>query len=93
MKTIVLAVILLCLAEAFYFISALIDRWYEDHEKIKTLRKEVKELRAEIDKLYILNQKNNENVEICANTTLHIHNDIGRLGFRLQKLERKGKDE
>lgn len=90
---IILAILSLCLAAAFYFISALIDRWYEDHEKIKDLRKEVKELRAEMDELHILSQKNNENIEVCANATLHIRNDIGRLGFRVQKLERKGKDE
>lgn len=90
---IILAILSLCLAAAFYFISALIDRWYEDHHKLKALQKEMEVLMGEINELYILNQKNNQNVEVCANATMHIRNDIGRLGFRVQKLERKGKDE
>lgn len=100
---IVMLIFVLLFAVAFYFINALINRWHSDHKKLKNLEMRMNYVESEChnniwelndlyDRLYDLRDFTDEmnyNINLCAASMLNLSNDIGKLGNRIQKIERK----
>ena len=100
-------IFVLLFAAAFIFINALINKWQAVSHKIQHLEAELRESKIDIDGVYdrflelsTKLDKTNHNVDIdkknidaCANAILKMRNDIGKLGNRLQNLERKEDNE
>ena len=94
-------------AVAFYCINSLFNRFYIDQKRITKLEVEFNNFKYDVDNLYedvnylkIKLDKTNHNVEqdknnidACANAILNIRNNVGKLGNRLQAIERKGNNE
>ena len=92
---------------AFYFINALINKWQSMSHKMQHLEAELRESKIDIDGVYdrflelstkLDNTNHNveqdkNNIDACANAILNIRNNVGKLGNRLQAIERKGNNE
>lgn len=92
---------------AFYFINKLIDRWHADHSRLEYFMERESGMQFEINELFdklnglqhdidlIRNDVDwdKNNIDACANSILNIRNDIGKLGNRLQKVEKEGKED
>lgn len=100
---IVMFIFVLLFAAAFIFINALINKWQSMSHKIQYLEAELRESKIDIDGVYdrflelstkLDNTNHNvdwdkKNIDACANAILNIRNNIGKLGNRIQKIERK----
>ena len=105
--TIIMLIYAAMFAVAFYFINSLINRFYIDQKRIEKLEAELRESKIDIDGVYdrflelstkLDNTNHNvehdkNNIDACANAILNIRNNVGKLGNRLQAIERKGNNE
>lgn len=85
---------------AFYFINALINRFEDLKKKIENTNSEVNDLydrliylRVEVETNKSNVEQDKNNIDACANAILNIRNNVGKLGNRLQAIERKGNNE
>lgn len=94
----IIAILCLLVAAAFYFINVLIDRWIETKNKLKGVTGKLLELEERISKLEGKVEAHSdlfsgvammEDIEREANSMLNVKNDIGKLGNRVQALERE----
>ena len=102
MKIVMFIFVLLFAIAAFIF-NALINKWQAMSHKIQYLEAELRESKIDIDGVYDrflelstkLDETNHnvdldkKNIDACANAILNIRNNIGKLGNRIQKIERK----
>lgn len=101
--TLVMILFVLLFAVAFIFINALINKWQAMSHKIQYLEAKLRASKIDIDGVYdrflelstkLDNTNRNvdwdkKNIDACANAILNIRNNIGKLGNRIQKIERK----
>ena len=94
----VLAILCLLVAAAFYFINVLVNRWIEQKNKTKGLQKHILVLEERINKLEGKVEAHSnlfsgvammDDIEREANAMLNVKNDIGKLGNRVQALEKE----
>lgn len=102
--TIIMLIYAAMFAVAFYFINKLIDRYYNQMQVISDLEFRVKheinelydrciDLNIKLDKVNANVDIDKKNIDACANAILNIRNNVGKLGNRLQAIERKGNNE
>lgn len=105
--TIIMIIFATMFAVAFYLINALINRNDADHKRIEQLEEKVQQLVYEMNDIYSryyglrdftdeINahvEQDKTNIDACANAILNIRNNVGKLGNRLQNLERKEDNE
>lgn len=105
--TIVMFIFVALFGVAFYFINALINKWQAMSHKMRHLEAKLRESKIDIDGVYdrflelstkLDNTNHNvehdkNNIDACANAILNIRNNVGKLGNRLQAIERKGNNE
>ena len=101
--TLVMILFVLLFAVAFYCINSLFNRFCIDQKRTIKLETELNNFKYDVDNLYEdynylkteLDKTNHKvdwdkkNIDACANAILNIRNNIGKLGNRIQKIERK----
>ena len=101
--TVIMFIFTLLFIVVFYFINALINRSDTDHKRIEELEEKVQQLGYEMNDIYSRHnglrdftdeinahvEQDKTNIDACANAILNIRNNIGKLGNRIQKIERK----
>ena len=99
-ERIILIFVCLLLAAIFWFLAVLVDRWDAQKHKLEELKLSYQLLSAQID---ILEGKveahgelfsgvaTAEDIEREANAVLNLRNEVGKLGNRVQAIERKDK--
>lgn len=88
----------------FWILAALVNRWDEDHKKLKQLQSDIDDLYtqfyglrdfAELTKGLVDNNAKvaAANDEAMASANLNMRNDISKLSIRLKKLEERTNNE
>jgi uncharacterized protein YaaN involved in tellurite resistance len=80
-------------AFGYYILASLVNRWDEDHERIKQLRKDVNDISKRLDEdekeLKRLGECTKDITDKNANLYINIRNDIAKIGMKIRRLEGK----
>ena len=101
-ERIILIFVCLLLAVVFWFLAILVDRWDAQKRKLEGLKLDFQIYMARLDEIEGRIDAHSElfsgvatydDIEREANSVLSLRNDIGKLGNRVQRLEKEIKNE